>query len=514
MSGKTKIYFRGNLYIGYKDLIDSWEKRYPSEFPIHPRSLAQNLNKWKKKNPNKNLPDEIIKKYLVSRQSKNSITYKGITYSGPKKLFISLEKLPKISYTGFHLNFQQWKSENPNKQPNESEVEFLVDNKRVKTEDGRRLSPDRYKWEKLPIPKISWSLFHRKLNDFELSEFRKPSHSEFKDLALPDSEWLDDRGSTKYRKSNGWLISREEFYNLQEIKEISFGGWAKRITNQHERTGSRVTPEIAIKLIKSWGVAERSVGILYRWTNIDNGMIYIGITTETLKERIRGHLRKVKVGRYNSNSLQSSIANEGIEAFHIEELERFEDLGDLAKAEKKSILEHDCVFPKGYNLDSGGKGVGLRKIPIEFRGIFYKNMVALANNYDMPEKRLESRLRLGWTLDEAVDIPKGFQKDKGYFKVTDGQNIHELAEKHGITIEKVYARLGYGWTFEEALGIIKREPVGGKAKAVKVNGISFRSHRKAAEYFGVTESAWRKRLKLGWSIEEAAELIPRTNRKK
>jgi len=514
MSGKTKIYFQGNLYIGYKDLIDSWEKGYPSEFPIHPRSLAQNLNKWKKKNLNKNLPDEIIKKYLVSRQSKNSITFKGITYSGPKKLFNSLGKLPKISYKGFHLNFQQWKSENPNKKPDESEIEFLVQNKRVKTDDGRWLSPERYKWEKLPTPKISWSMFARKLYDFELSEVRKPSYSEFKDLALPDSEWLDDRGTKKYRKSNGWLISREEFYNLQEIKEISFGGWAKRITSQYERTGSRVTPEIAIELMKPYGAVDRSIGILYRWTNKNNGKVYIGITTETLKERIRGHLRKVKDGKYSPNSLQSAIVNEGIEVFHIEELERFEDLGNLAEAEKKSILEHDCVFPKGYNLDSGGKGVGLRKIPIEFRGIFYKNMAALANNYDVPVKRLESRLRLGWKLDEAIDIPKGFQKDKGYFKIADGKNIYELAEKHNITYQKVYARLGYGWTFEEALGIIKREPVGGKAKAVKVNGISFKSHRKAAAYYGVTESAWRKRLKLGWSLEETAELIPRATRKK
>lgn len=511
MGGKTKIYFRGNLYLGYKDLVDSWEKEHPSEFPIHPRSLAQNLNKWKKRNPKKSITDEIIEKYLVGRQSRNSITYKGTIYSGPKKLFESLGNLPQISYKAFHQNLKKWQSENPNIKPNNFEIEFLIDNKREKTEDGRWLSPNRYKWEKLPIPKIGWTMFHRKLNDFEVSEFRKPSNNEFKDLALPASEWLDDEGTKQYRKSNGWLISREEFYNQQRIKDISFSGWKKRIDAHYRRTGNRVTPEIAIELLNSWGVADRSIGILYRWTNINNGKVYIGITTETLKERIRGHLRTVNEKDFSPNGLHYAIENEGIEAFNIEELGRFEDLYELAKAEKKSILEHDSLYPKGYNLDSGGKGVGLRTIPIEFRGKFYKNLVSLANDYDIPEKRLESRLRLGWTIDQAIKQPKGALKDETIEDYKFRINWQKLAKKHDINYHKVYLRINfYGWTLEEALEIKKRvTPRLGKPKAIEINGILFDSHVKAAKHFGVKINTWKKRIKLGWSLEEAVGLIPR-----
>ena len=370
------------------------------------------------------------------------------------------------------------------------------------------------KWDKLPNPKVDWPRLAQKLADFRVSESREPSNNEFQDLALPHSEWLDDRGSQEYRKLNGWLISTEEFYKNQQIKKTSLNAWSKRIRTHCKRTGSRVTPEIALELMKPYGVVDRSVGILYRWKNKNNGKVYIGITTETLKERIRGHLRTVNEEKYSPNSLQFAIANEGIEVFNIEELETFKDLSELAEAEIKSIAKHDCVFPKGYNLDIGGKGVGLRKIPMEFRGKFYKNLVALAEDYDIPVKRLESRLRWSWTIEQAIEQPKGALKDESYEDFNNRVNLKKMAKEYGLTYLKVYNRLSYGWTLEEALEIKNRvTPRLGKPKVIEINGILFNSHVEAAKHFGVKVNTWKKRMRLGWSLEEAVGLIPRTRQK-
>ena len=57
-------------------------------------------------------------------------------------------------------------------------------------------------------------------------------------------------------------------------------------------------------------------------------------------------------------------------------------------------------------LVEGGRGVSLRALPIRYKGQSYKNLAALAEAFNLPVKRLESRLRLGWIMQDPLTLPR------------------------------------------------------------------------------------------------------------
>ena len=136
-------------------------------------------------------------------------------------------------------------------------------------------------------------------------------------------------------------------------------------------------------------------------------------------------------------------------------------------------------------------------------------MAALADDYAQPVKRVESRLRWGWSMEEAVDLPKGSQR-KQKIKQLGTKSLKKYAEENGASYQKTWARIQEGWSLEEAVGLVERPRVGGKAKSVTVDGKVFRSNAQAARNYGISEGAWRKRVRLGWSPNQAAG-IPRRN---
>ena len=182
---------------------------------------------------------------------------------------------------------------------------------------------------------------------------------------------------------------------------------------------------------------------------------------------------------------------------------------ELAKIEKEYVKKYNSLAPNGYNLDEGGKGVTLRKLPINFKGKKYNNLNSIALDYNVPVKRLESRLRWGWTLDEATSLQKGILKDSKYTKMTNNESIPILAKKYGIKLSKVYGRLSSGWSLEESLEIKDRLMVSGGAIQYKVDGKTFLSRERLAKFYNITIGALRYRLDNGWTIEEAVGLKKR-----
>ena len=286
---------------------------------------------------------------------------------------------------------------------------------------------------------------------------RLPTIDEMNNLVNIYKEWLNDNKSSKYRKNDGRLITMEQFYNLHSFKKVALGTWKRRLNRLSNRKNRIPNIDEAIELLMPWGVVDRAVGILYRWTHKRSGFVYIGITTENLEERTRGHLRTVQRGKYPKGGLHYAIAQDGFNAFEICELNRFSDLSKLAFAEKKAIDDYNCISPNGYNLTEGGKGITLKKIPITFRGKNFKNLKALSDEYDQPVDRINSRLILGWTLEEAVDLARNMPKDSPYRKITNFP-ISQLAKKQGLRPSKVYSRIKVlGWTIDEALEIVSRK---------------------------------------------------------
>nr|WP_298884192.1 NUMOD1 domain-containing DNA-binding protein [uncultured Polaribacter sp.] len=93
---------------------------------------------------------------------------------------------------------------------------------------------------------------------------------------------------------------------------------------------------------------------------MDTGKSYIGITTKSLEERKKEHIKKIKNGR--CYDFQKAIATYGSEAFVWEQIDTASSTDELAQKEKKYIIQYNTK-ENGYNRDSGG---GIQKTVYQF----------------------------------------------------------------------------------------------------------------------------------------------------
>jgi len=96
--------------------------------------------------------------------------------------------------------------------------------------------------------------------------------------------------------------------------------------------------------------------IVYKYTNIINGKIYIGITSQPIKHRHRQHLNDVNDGYIFHNAIKKY----GIDNFELEIIDTADDYGDLLEKEKLHIKLHNsfvrAINSNGYNQTLGGEG--------------------------------------------------------------------------------------------------------------------------------------------------------------
>ena len=86
--------------------------------------------------------------------------------------------------------------------------------------------------------------------------------------------------------------------------------------------------------------------------------------------------------------------------------------------------------------------------------------------------------------------------------------IKEAAEYYNLDYVKIRNRLHIGWTLEEAFELVFRN---NSCNSIIVDGKTFNSIREATEYYNLDYNTVFVRLKRGWSIEEAFELIDRND---
>jgi len=129
-----------------------------------------------------------------------------------------------------------------------------------------------------------------------------------------------------------------------------------------------MTTEIAIRY-----------GIIYKCTNLINGKIYIGQTTNILLFRIKKHLKNAnnKVNRY----FYDAINKYGKENFKWEEVDFASSKGELNFKEIYYIKFYNTfyVFGCGYNMTKGGDGGNTYEGLSKERKIEVSNKIIKAN---------------------------------------------------------------------------------------------------------------------------------------
>jgi group I intron endonuclease len=103
-------------------------------------------------------------------------------------------------------------------------------------------------------------------------------------------------------------------------------------------------------------------GFIYKITNLLNGKIYVGQTTQRPAKRWASHKAGVKNPKW---PIHRAIARHGAENFDFAVIEECQDRETLDQAECRWIAELRSKKPGGYNVTDGGGGINGYKFSAE-----------------------------------------------------------------------------------------------------------------------------------------------------
>lgn len=153
---------------------------------------------------------------------------------------------------------------------------------------------------------------------------------------------------------------------------------------------------------------------------------------------------------------------------------------------------------------------------ITYKGIKYPSIKSCveANAIEgLSYASVQARLKMGWTLEEALTVPEKHRKAHTIDGVT-YPSIVQMCRSHNVKIVTYRRRIKSGWSIEEAIGIKQR--VDGrknkKGNSYTINNKTYRSVYELSREFNVNEGTIRDRLKKGFSPEVAVGISPMPKR--
>ena len=94
---------------------------------------------------------------------------------------------------------------------------------------------------------------------------------------------------------------------------------------------------------------------------------------------------------------------------------------------------------------------------ISYKNKQYKSFSEMAKDYKIKRKNLDKRIQKGWTLQEALEIPEKRKQNILSVKLYEYQgqlySVKQLEKISGISKHTLYKRLKNGWSIEEAVEI-------------------------------------------------------------
>ena len=134
-------------------------------------------------------------------------------------------------------------------------------------------------------------------------------------------------------------------------------------------------------------------------------------------------------------------------------------------------LEEALTTPKGENRPGTKRTSKNAKQAKDHLGITYKSITEMLSCYGLSLNIYNSRIKRGWTLEEALTTPKGEDRpniNRIYRRAIESKDhlgktyksITDMCKAHGISISRYVSRINKGWTIEEALTIPKHMYIG------------------------------------------------------
>ena len=144
-----------------------------------------------------------------------------------------------------------------------------------------------------------------------------------------------------------------------------------------------------------------------------------------------------------------------------------------------------------------------RNKPITLEGKTFESKIEACKYYNVKYTTVNSRLRRGWSLEEAFEIKEHINPFKKYNEIIlngEKMTISEACKKYNVYKQSVYSKLSIGWSFEEIFGLKYRN---NNSTMVEIKGKTFKSIKEACDYYKVNYNTIIQRLYKGMNIKEA-----------
>ncbi len=147
---------------------------------------------------------------------------------------------------------------------------------------------------------------------------------------------------------------------------------------------------------------------------------------------------------------------------------------------------------------------------IVIKGETFNRLLDAALHYNIHKSTLARRLRYGWTSEQAVGLEEKPKKigsaKKVIYKGVTYVNLIHLAEAFGKNPEMLRRKIRDGQKIDEALTKRVEKRIRVDAKSIEFNGNLYPSIPTLVNKYQVQASVFKKRLKRGWTIEQALEI--------
>jgi len=272
---------------------------------------------------------------------------------------------------------------------------------------------------------------------------------------------------------------------------------------------------ISERLLKGWSVEQAfelkkrkdyhpgKIGIIYLIKNKITNKYYVGASLGSLKRRWKDHVENKNIKK---RSLHEAIKKFGVNNFSRKIIKRCKYLSDLSKYERLYIKKYNSLNPNGYNLSSGGFGMGNLGRKIIVNNKKFNSLRDAANFHKIKPELFIGRLNAGWDIEEAIGLRKRAKIPVNHVSVKIGvkkfKTIREACKFYGLNETTVRNRILNGWDIKKALTTKKII----LAKKIKFKGKNFSSIRNLARYYNVSSGTLARKIASGISIKKALGL--------
>ena len=150
-------------------------------------------------------------------------------------------------------------------------------------------------------------------------------------------------------------------------------------------------------------------------------------------------------------------------------------------------------------------------VPIVCEGKRFESVAAMCVYYGVERFKTHSRIQRGWTPEQAIGLaPREESLYRPKAIEINGQRYENLtlaAAAFGVKLATVKRRIALGYSIENAfLGRLKPR-VGMRGKQVEFDGVVYASIATLGRKFSLTGTLVSKRLRSGWSLAQALETV-------